>query len=288
MNAVIFGAAGQDGVYLTDLLQRQQIDVIAVSRSAGFIHTDITDYKAVHELIKKYQPDHIFHFAANSTTRHEAIFENHAAISTGTLNILEAVKNSSAHTKVFISGSALQFKNDQQPIKETDAFEAKDAYSVSRIQSVYAARYFRSLGMHVYVGYFFNHDSPLRTERHMCKKISEACKRIAGGSEEKILIGDIKAVKEWTFAGDTVKAVLKLVEQDTVFETNIGTGIGHSIEDWLNECAAIAGINWREHVEIDHSFKPAYQRLVADPFLVNSLGWDPEVSFRDLAKMMMI
>src|SRR5258708_1734634 len=116
MNAVIFGAAGQDGFYLTELLQQQHIEVIPVSRSGGFIHIDIADYVQVHDLIKKYQPDYIFHFAANSTTGHEAIFENHAAISTGTLNILEAVKNSSAHTRVFISGSALQFKNEQKPI----------------------------------------------------------------------------------------------------------------------------------------------------------------------------
>ena len=287
MNAIIFGAGGQDGFYLTRLLQQQHIGVIAVSRSAGFIHTDITDYAQVHELIQKNQPDYIFHLAANSTTRHEAIFENHAAISTGTLNILEAVKNSSAHTKVFISGSALQFTNDQQPIKETDAFEARDPYAVSRIQSVYAARYFRSLGIKTYVGYFFNHDSPLRSERHMCKKISEACKRIARGSEEKLLIGDIQAVKEWTFAGDTVKAVLTLVEQDVIFEANIGTGMGYSIEDWLNECAALTGINWTHHVETDLSFVPAYQRLIADPGLIFSLGWKPETSFSDLAKMMM-
>ncbi len=287
MTVVIFGAAGQDSFYLTQLLQQQGCEVIAVSRSGDFLHTDITDHAQVFELIKTHQPAYIFHFAANSTTRHETLFENHASISTGTLNILEAVKNSSPHTKVFISGSGLQFKNEGRPIKETDPFEARDAYSVSRIQSVYAARYYRSLGIKAYVGYFFNHDSPQRTERHMCKKISDAAKRIAKGSDEKLLIGDTSTIKEWTFAGDVVKAVLMLLQQDTIFEANIGSGKGYSIEDWLQECFSFIGKDWRDYVVKDENFKPAYQHLVSDPSLIFSLGWEPEISFHELAKMLM-
>jgi GDPmannose 4,6-dehydratase len=188
MTAIIFGANGQDGYYLTNLLQQQGYTVIGVLRSGKNLATDITIYEDVAALIKNASPYYIFHFAANSTTRHGALFENHATISTGTLNILEAVKNFSPLTKVFISGSGLQFVNNDQPIKETDAFDARDAYSVSRIHTVYAARYYRLLGLKVYVGYFFNHDSPRRTERHMAKKITEAVKRIANGSHEKLEI----------------------------------------------------------------------------------------------------
>src|SRR5258706_5661682 len=130
------------------------------------------------------QPKYIFHLAANSTTSHYALFDNHIAISTGTINILEAVKQVSPDTKVFLSGSGLQFVNKNIPIKETDEFEASSAYSVARIHSVYAARYYRSLGIKVYVGYFFNHESPRRTERHISKMIAEAVKRIAKGSTE--------------------------------------------------------------------------------------------------------
>ena len=165
MTSIIFGANGQDGFYLTRLLQQQNHKVIGVSRGGDFLKTDITDYEAVSALFKQYQPDRIFHLAANSTTRHDAIFENHDTISTGTITILEAAKNFSPNAKVFISGSGLQFENNDLPIKETDPFKANDAYSIARIQSVYAARYFRTLNLKVYVGYFFNHESPLRTER---------------------------------------------------------------------------------------------------------------------------
>ena len=145
MNAIIFGANGQDGFYLSGLLEQKGIKVIGVSRSGNFLKTNIADFAEVAELIKSSAPDFVFHLAANSTTRHDAIFENHETISTGTFNILEAVRLHSPTTKVFISGSGLQFENKNLPIKESDPFEARDAYSVSRIQSVHAARYFRRL-----------------------------------------------------------------------------------------------------------------------------------------------
>lgn len=286
MNALVFGANGQDGFYLSALLTQQGISVTGISKNGNFLRTDITRYEEVSALVKQHQPSYIFHLAANSTTRHDAMFENHATISTGALNILEAVKNYSPATKVFISGSGLQFVNNNQAIKETDVFEARDPYSVSRIQSVYAARYFRRLGLKVYVGYFFNHDSPRRTERHMAKKIAEAAKRIANGSDEKLEIGDSSVIKEWTYAGDVVKGIWTLVQQDIVFEANIGSGKGYSIEDYINVCFSLIHKNWQEHVILKNDFTPEYKQLVSDSSLLFSLGWKPEVSFEQLTEMM--
>jgi GDPmannose 4,6-dehydratase len=287
VTALLFGANGQDGYYLSQLLRQSAVELVAVSRSAGGVQADVADYAAVEELVKKHRPDYIFHLAANSTTRHDALFENHATISTGTFNILESVKKHSPGSKVFISGSGLQFKNENKPIKETDAFEARDAYSVSRIQSVYAARYYRLLGIRAYVGYFFNHDSPRRSERHLAKMISEAAKRIAAGSPEKLPIGDSAVVKEWTFAGDVVKGMLTLVQQDEVWEANIGSGAGYSVVDWLDACFGLVGKDWRQWVVKKDNFVSEYRQLVSDSSRMFSLGWTPEVSFAELAAMMM-
>jgi len=287
MTAIIFGAGGQDGYYLAKLLAEKKIEVTGVSRQKGFVNINMGDYKEVSELISLHKPVYIFHFAANSTTSHEAIFENHSTIATGTLHILESVKNLSPHTKVFISGSGLQFKNENKPIKETDPFEARDAYSVSRIQSAYAARYFRTLGIHAYIGYFFNHDSPLRTERHMTKKISEAAKRIGAGSNEKLVIGNIDVIKEYAYAGDIVKGVWTFMNQEGIPEANISSGRGYSIRDWLVACFAAVNKKWEDYVVIKKDFIPDYQKLVSDPALIFSLGWQPETSFDELAKIMM-
>ncbi len=286
MTALILGANGQDGFYLNKLLLEKDFDVIGVSRNGNFLHTDIADFKEISKLIKENKPEFIFHLAANSTTAHYALFDNHDAISTSTINILEAAKQFSPASKIFISGSGLQFINNGHPIKETDEFSPTSAYAVARIHSVYAARYYRSLGIKTYVGYFFNHESPRRTPRHISKMIGEAVKRIANGSDEKIPIGDMSVKKEWTFAGDVVKGIWTLVNQDSVFETVIGSGKGYSIEEYLDECFTLIGKNKSDYVVSKNDFIPEYQALISDPSTLLSLGWSPETDLRDLAKMM--
>jgi GDPmannose 4,6-dehydratase len=286
IKAVIWGSSGQDGYYLSNLLQSNGVQVTGVGRSGNVIKIDSTDFDAVGTFIKQQQPDYIFHFAANSTTRHSAWKENHDTISTGCLNILEAVKEYSSHTKVFLSGSGLQFKNEGKPIKETDPFEASSMYAATRIHSVYMARYYRSLGIKTYVGYFFNHDSPLRTERHINKKIIDAAKQIAAGSKEKLTIGDLSVKKEYGFAGDIVRAVWLLVQQEKITEAVIGTGKAYSIEEWVNICFSGYGLKWEDHIVEATAYIPEYKILVSDPALIFSLGWKPEVNIEQLAQMM--
>ena len=141
--------------------------------------------------------------------------------------------------------------------------------------------------MKTYVGYFFNHDSPLRTERHMTKKIAEAAKRIGAGSNEKLEIGDVDAIKEYTYAGDIVKGIWTLVNQDEIAEANISSGNGYSIKDWLVQCFSIISKDWKNYVITNPDFESQYRQLVSDPSRIFSLGWKPEVSFEELANMMM-
>jgi GDPmannose 4,6-dehydratase len=287
MTALVFGANGQDGFYLSRLLSAENITVIPVSRSGDVIHADVADRNAVNELVIAHKPDYIFHLAANSTTRHDALFENHATISTGTLNILEAVKNNSPQSKVFISGSGLQFKNDGHPIKETDPFEAKDAYSVSRIHSVYAARYYRSLGIKTYVGYFFNHDSPRRTSRHISRMIADTVMRIARGNDTPLEIGDLSVKKEWAFAGDIVEAIWTLVQQDRVFEAVLGSGQAYSIQDYVEACFDAIGKDWKQYVKEKPGFQAEYRQLVSNPATIFSLGWRPATDLKQLVHLML-
>lgn len=288
MIALIFGVNGQDGFYLSKLLRENQVEAVGVSRSSGDVRGDVAEYDLVEALMIKHQPGYVFHLAANSTTDHAALFENHQAISTGTLNILEAARLHCPNAKVFLSGSAMQFTNRGVPIDENTSFEARSPYAVARIQSVYAGRYYRErFGMKVYTGYFFNHDSPMRTERHVNQKIAAAARRVASGTPEKLIIGNLDVEKEFNFAGDVVEAAWRLVNQHAMFECVIGCGKAYRIKDWLTACFERIGKRWQDYIEVADGFQPEYKVLVSNPRLIKSLGWEPRVGFEELADMMM-
>ena len=288
MKAIIFGINVQDGYYLNEPLIKNKIQVFGVSRSTGnWTQGNVGNGKFVEDLIKRIQPTYIFHLAANSTTQHYALFENHETICTGTLNVLEAVYKYSPKTKVFLSGSAMQFENKGLPIDEQTPWLASSPYSVARIQSVYAGRYYQKIGIAVYVGYFFNHDSPYRAERHVNQKIVKAAKYLSNGNSEKLQLGNIDVQKEFNFAGDVVEAIWRLVNQNAVYEAVLGSGKAYSIKDWVEYCFKKTNKNWKEYVEIKQHFVPEYQILVSNPKLIKSLGWQPKVEFSQLADMMM-
>lgn len=288
MKALIFGVNGQDGFYLTALCRQLGVESVGISRSGDWVHGDVSSSNDVVSLVKHHKPDFIFHLAANSTTRHSALFENHQTICTGVLNTLESVREHCPSCRVFLCGSGVQFRNSGEPISERDDFEASSAYAVARIHSVYAARYYRSLGQRVYVGYLFHHESPLRPQHHVSQLIASAARRIRCGSDELLELGDISVQKEWTFAGDVARAIWMLVQQEDVFETTIGSGITHSIEEWLEQCFGCIGKNWRDFVSLREGYVPEYNRLVSDSRTIRSLGWAPTVSFGELARMMVL
>jgi GDPmannose 4,6-dehydratase len=287
--ALIFGASGQDATYLARLCAERALRPIGVSRSPGgdWLAGDVGQREQVDALVGKFRPDYIFHLAANSTTRHDALFENHATISTGALNVLEAARTLAPAARVFLAGSGLQFVNRGEPISERDPFDAHSPYSVARIQSVYAARYYRKLGVRAYVGYLFHHESPLRKPHHVSQKIAQAAQRIAAGSGEILEMGDITVRKEWAFAGDIAAGMWALVNQEDVFEAAIGTGLPYAIEDWLEACFRLAGLHWRDHVRLQPGFQAEYPLLVSDPSTIRSLGWTPGVDLAGLAELMM-
>lgn len=286
MKALIFGANGQDGYYLSEACHKRGIEAIGISRSGPWLHGDVASPEIVEELIRSHHPEMVFHLAAASTTEHDAIYEHHATIGTGTINILESVKRWSPGSKVFITGSGLQFVNNGDPISETDPFGHDSPYVAVRNYSVYLARYFRNLGIQTYVGYLFHHESPLRGEQHVCQKIARAARRVAEGSEEILELGDISVRKELTFAGDVAEGIMTLVEQDQVFETTIGSGHAYSIEDWLDECFKLINKDWKLYVKEEKTFKADYKILVSNPTTINSLGWYATTTMTELAKIM--
>lgn len=290
MKALIFGASGQDGHYLAQICRANGVEPVGISRSGtgeDGVVGDVSDFAQVVALVQAHAPDFIYHLAANSTTRHTALFENHATITTGALNVLEAVYRHRPEAKVFITGSGVQFVNRGHPISERDEFDPSSAYAVARIQSGYAARYFRRLGVRAYVGYLFHHESPLRKDHHVSQMIVRAVQRIAAGSPEILEIGDISVQKEWVFAGDVAQAIFDLTRQESVTEAAIGSGVTHTIQEWLEVCFGLIGREWQDHVQVRSGFTPEYNRLVSDPVTIHSLGWRPKMDLTELARLML-
>ena len=287
-SALIFGITGQDGYYLRQICEERGVKVYGVSRTNGhWIRGDVSDAGFVDKLINRLQCSYVFHFAATSTTRHDALYENHAAVATGTINILEACRRHTPYARVFLAGSALQFENNSAPINERGSFAATSAYVAARNYASYAARYYRRLGLQVYVGYFFHHDSPLRSENHLSMRIVRAVQRIHDGSDERVLVSNPSVIKEFNYAGDMMEAVWLIVNQESIHETVIGSGQGYAISDWVEICFGIVGKNCNTYLSVSDDGPIEFTSLVADPATLVSLGWKPKVGIHELAKMMM-
>jgi GDPmannose 4,6-dehydratase len=277
-SAIITGSNGQDGWYLHQLLKREGVDAVLVPRASG---VDLSDFNEVVDLVLNTRPDYIFHLAARSTIDHTAACSNHNVIANGTFNLLETVQKWRPECKVFLAGSAYQFKNEDKPISETDSWDTTSVYCAARGYSKLLADAYRAQGLAVYFGYFFHHESPRRGANHISQRIASAAR-----NREPIEIGDPNVVKEWTFAGDTVEAVWSLVNQDTIFEANIGTGIGNSIAEFAEACYLSMGLEWRDYVKPIEGYVAPYRSLTCNPDRILSTGWKPRYRLYELAQQM--
>jgi GDPmannose 4,6-dehydratase len=285
----ILGAAGQDGRYLAEAHRRRGDRVLCFSRRSrdDIAELDVADRTAITELIRRERPAVVYQLAAVSSTRHEALWDNQSAIVDGTLNVLEAAFAHSRETAVMVIGSALQFENRGEPIRETDPFAAASAYALARIQAAYAARYFRSKGLRAYVGYLFHHESPERCPPHVSARICRDVAAIARGQADVLEVGDPRVEKEWGYAGDVADALIRMVEQSEVFEAVVGTGEAHSIREWAERCFARAGLSPADRIRALPDFRAEYPRIVSSPETLRRLNWTPRMRFEELADQMM-
>lgn len=282
--AIIFGATGQDGFYLQQLLQRKGWEVAPFDRRGRAVRVDVADTQAVDRLIRNHRPSRIFHLAARSTTSHGLGQENFRTIGLGAWNILSSAWKHVPRARVFIAGSGVQFQNRGKPIGEEETFDPSSPYAVARIAAVYAARYFRRLGLLVYVGYLFHHESPRRKPEQISRQIAAVA---AGRKNSPLFIGDLHVRKEWAFAGDIVEAIWTLISQTKVMEACIGTGEAFSIAEWAEQCFSLGGGNWRTKIrQRSGKFVPEYSLLVSNPGKILALGWRPKIKIQDLAALM--
>ncbi|MFE3401811.1 GDP-mannose 4,6-dehydratase [Streptomyces anulatus] len=312
--ALITGVTGQDGSYLAELLldkgytvhglirrsssfNTERIDHIyqgpeEPERSFVLHHADLTDGVALVNLLRDIQPDEVYNLGAQSHVRvsFDAPLYTGDVTGLGTVRLLEAVRASGIHTRIYQASSSEMFGASPPPQNEGTPFHPRSPYSVAKVYSYWATvNYREAYGMFAVNGILFNHESPRRGETFVTRKITRGVARIKAGLQDRLHLGNLDAVRDWGYAPEYVDAMWRMLQCDAPDDYVVATGQGVSVRQFVEFAFEHAGLDWREHVRYD----PKYERpsevdaLIGDASKAEELlGWKPEVKSRELARIM--
>jgi GDPmannose 4,6-dehydratase len=215
-------------------------------------------------------------------------------VATGTLRLLEALRDYTTSTKrdvrIYNAGSSEMFGSSPPPQHERTAFHPRSPYAAAKVAAYwYAANYRDAYNMFIANGILFNHESPRRGETFVVRKATRAAGRIKLGLQQKLYLGNLDARRDWGFAGDFVRAMWLMLQQETPGDYVVATGQSHSVRDVLDEAFGGIGLHWGDHVVVDSRYiRPAeVDHLRGDAKLAQEqLGWQPTMSFSDLVRTM--
>ena len=308
--ALIFGISGQDGTYLARFLLGKGYEVVGTSRDAQISSFSnlirlglrdrvevesvaLNDFRSVLQVLKRIQPDEIYNLAGQTSVglSFGQPVESFESISIGTLNLLEAIRFLEKPVKIYNAGSSECFGNTQgHPADETTPFYPRSPYAVAKAAAYWqVANYRDAYELFACSGLLFNHESPLRPERFVTRKIVSTACRIAGGSRERLELGNIDIQRDWGWAPEYVEAMWLMLQQEAPDDYVIATGETNKLEDFVHTVFSSLGLDWKEHVAVNHElFRPADILISrADPErAARKLGWRAQYRMRDVAKMM--
>jgi len=272
--ALICGVSGQDGAYLVRLLLEQGYEIHGTARDAQmtsfsnlqqlgvksqvtFHSMALNDFRSVLQVLTKVQPDEIYNLAGQSSVglSFDQPVETLESISVGTLNLLEAIRFTDRPIRLYNAGSSECFGNTGgQPADEETPFRPRSPYAVAKATAFWeVANYREAYNLFACTGILFNHESPLRPERFVTKKIVKSACRIASGSTEKLHLGNISIARDWGSAEEYVKAMWLMLQQEIPEDFVIATGETNTLEDFVAAVFHEVGLNWQEHVISDPS-----------------------------------
>ena len=308
--ALIMGITGQDGVYLADFLLQKGYEVIGTFRRTShrslerlesfkmidkveLVKMDLTDQISINKTIKNAQADEIYNLGAQSFVG--ASFDQPILTSNinglGPLRIFETVKELSPDSKIYQASSSEMFGNSNEIKNEDSRMYPASPYGISKVYAHKTAQHYReAYDMFISCGILFNHESPFRGLEFVTRKITYTIARILKNKRDKITLGNINSKRDWGFAGDYVKAMWLMLQQQKPTDYVIATGQSHSVEDFLEKAFEYVGIdNWKKHVEISEKLiRPQdIDNLIGDSSKAKKeLGWTPTISYEELVKMM--
>lgn len=307
--ALITGITGQDGSYLAEFLLKKGYKVFGVTRRtstmnfqriAGIVDKitllqgDLLDQNSLAQAIKEAKPDEIYNLAAQSfvpTSWNQPVLTGEFT-GLGVTRMLEAMRMVKSEAHFYQASSSEMFGQVREsPQNENTPFYPRSPYGVAKVYGHWiTVNYRESYDLFAVSGILFNHESPRRGLEFVTRKISNSVARIYLGKQKKLKIGNLKAKRDWGYAGDYVKAMWMMLNFNKAEDFVIATGENHSVEEFVKLAFKAVGIeNWRKYVEVDEKlFRPAeVEHLVGDASKAKKLlGWKPEIDFEKLVEMM--
>jgi GDPmannose 4,6-dehydratase len=308
--ALILGVSGQDGSYLAKFLLAKNYRVVGASRDAQmssfsnlkhlgiFDRIDLesvslNDFRSVLQVLKKVQPDEVYNLAGQTSVglSFDQPVESFESISIGTLNLLEAIRFLNIPIRSYNAGSSECFGNTEGvSANEETPFHPRSPYAVAKAAAFWhMANYREAYGLFACSGLLFNHESPLRPERFVTRKIVNAACRIAKGSGEVLELGNIEVERDWGWAPEYIEAMWRMLQQENPEDFVIATGETNKLADFVREAFRTVDLSWHDHVRTTQSlFRPTDILTVkADPGKARiKLGWKAQYKMKDVARKM--
>ena len=301
------GITGQDGSYLAELLLEKGYEVFGLVRRASgpnlqrlegiverltLIPGDLLDQTSLIRAVQETRPHEVYNLAAQSyvpTSWSEPVSTGEVT-ALGVTRMLEAVRSAAPEARFYQASTSEMFGAASPPQNETTPFHPRSPYGVAKCYGHWATvNYRESYGLFAVSGILFNHESPRRGPEFVTRKITLAAARIALGLERELYLGNLEARRDWGFAGDHVRAMWDMLQQDSPTDYVIATGRTHSVRELCQLAFGHADLEWSEHVRCEESLmRPAeIEHLVGDASRARSeFGWEPRVSFEELIAMM--
>ncbi|MBI3590061.1 MAG: GDP-mannose 4,6-dehydratase [Candidatus Melainabacteria bacterium] len=310
--ALITGITGQDGSYLAELLLEKGYDVHGIVRHTAIenpehkfcrikhitekltLHSaSLENYASIYNVIEKVKPDECYHLAALSFVSHsfEDPFSTMNSNVNGTLSILSAIKERAPHCKFYFAGTSEMFGNvGQIPQNENTPFYPRSPYGISKVAGYHLTRNFReSYNMFALSGILFNHESPRRGHEFVTRKITTTVAKIKLGLAKELRLGSLEPKRDWGFAGDYVKAMWQMLQQNEPEDFVVASGECHSVKEFVEIAFKSVGLKWTDYVKVDEKFyRPAEIFELRGDYskAKKKLSWEPKVSFEELVKSM--
>ncbi|MFZ1684894.1 MAG: GDP-mannose 4,6-dehydratase [Candidatus Zixiibacteriota bacterium] len=308
MRALITGITGQDGSYLAELLLEKGYEVVGMVRRAStesferinhikekitLVQADLLDQLSIITVIEQHRPNEVYNLAAQSfvpTSWVQPVLTGEFD-ALGVTKMLEAIRLVDKKIKFYQASSSEMFgKVREVPQKESTPFYPRSPYGVAKVYGHFiTVNYRESYGMFACSGILFNHESPRRGLEFVTRKITDGAVRIKLGLSDKLALGNLDAKRDWGFAGDYVRAMWMMLQQDHPDDYVISTGQTHSVEDFVRVAFEYLKLDYKKHVVTDPRFvRPAeVDILLGDAAHARKqLGWIPTVSFEGLVRMM--